>query len=291
MRVRTVADLAAPASLTTSVWTWTVPDSFDTCGVVTNVPYQATCRGAVITRRTLRYRPPEKVCSPARGARRGSQKLLTRTATRLSPGWTKIGDVKGESGIAAPVLAHTLPVDKQFRDLEGAIELQVDSLAYPCGGNCQGLTVPAVADVELRRGKIGQREGVRQANLLPRAVVKANRLRTRGIAQLKAPLAVEVEALALAARASPRAHHLRALRQPIAERGRGHHGSHGPPQELLPVHVGRISMGSYFRNLHHWKSKSGVPDVPRKTKNTSWMPFAPDTGACWTFHCSDPPVL
>ena len=45
-----------------------------------------------------------------------------------------------------------------------------------------------------------------------------------------------------------------------------------------------------FENFHHWKSKSFVPGVPLKTKNTSWMPFAPDTGACWTFHWSGPPV-
>ena len=53
-RVFTVADLAAPESFTISVFTFTVPDSFDTCGVVTNVPYHATCNGAVTTSRTSR---------------------------------------------------------------------------------------------------------------------------------------------------------------------------------------------------------------------------------------------
>ena len=63
--VLTVADFARPAptsgyppgapeSFATSVFTFTVADCFETCGVVTNVPYQATCSGAVTTNRTSR---------------------------------------------------------------------------------------------------------------------------------------------------------------------------------------------------------------------------------------------
>ncbi len=53
--------------------------------VVTPTPYHATCTGELFTNLTLRYMPPLNTCSPPRGARVGRQRLLTRTATTLSP--------------------------------------------------------------------------------------------------------------------------------------------------------------------------------------------------------------
>ena len=54
MLVVTVADLDLPESFTISVFTFTAPDSLDTCGVLTNVPNHATCKGAVTIRRIFR---------------------------------------------------------------------------------------------------------------------------------------------------------------------------------------------------------------------------------------------
>src|SRR5512133_2765160 len=54
-------------------------------GVVTQVPYQATCSGSVTTTNTFRYRPPWKVWSPVMGGSCAFQLLFRRTATTLSP--------------------------------------------------------------------------------------------------------------------------------------------------------------------------------------------------------------
>ena len=83
--VRTAQVFAAADWFTTSVLTFTVPRPADTCGVVTNVPYQVDVQRSGGHEPDVAINAAVKTCSPARGARRGFQMLFTRTATTLPP--------------------------------------------------------------------------------------------------------------------------------------------------------------------------------------------------------------
>src|SRR5512140_1673330 len=88
MSVFSVALTAAERLFCTSVLICTVldePEFVARVGVVTQVPYQATCSGSATTTFTSRYRPPWKVWSPVMGGICAFQLLVNRTATVLSP--------------------------------------------------------------------------------------------------------------------------------------------------------------------------------------------------------------
>ena len=68
------------------------------------------------------------------------------------------GDVEGETGVTALVLADARAVHEQFSDLKDAVEFEINALAGPRFRHVEMFPVPAVTSVEAVRGEVGNRE-------------------------------------------------------------------------------------------------------------------------------------
>ena len=133
------------------------------------------------------------------GARRepGVPEIVHAHRHDVVAGLHRVGDVKGEPGVAALVFADALAVHKHFRDLKHAVEFQIDALARPRRRHVKMFPIPAVADIKLVvRREIRHGKRVRQADAFPLCIVKCRCLGARHVAQLKCPFAVEIETLA-----------------------------------------------------------------------------------------------
>jgi hypothetical protein len=102
------------------------------------------------------------------------------------------------------VIPRLTSIDKHFRDLENPVEFQVDPTGGPGCGNLEMLPVPPIAHVEFRSAEVRQRKRMRRTGSLPLGILEIRRFRAGDIAQLKFPIPVEIQRLALECRGNRR---------------------------------------------------------------------------------------